>query len=136
MMCVAIPHNHGVILTFFGFTHAMVRSHPTTLCVVHTGYVYISHSPSVLLRIHITRNELASLAHSFYTYLKHQLIHLTIIVLLRLRSIYLGFIVVWSFIPRDTLYCRKIHDRPRCGAAQRGRLNYITNANTHVHILD
>ena len=52
-----------------------------------------------------TRNELASLAHSFYTYLKHQLIHLTIIVLLRLRSIYLGFIVVWSFIPRDTLYC-------------------------------
>ena len=56
--------------------------------------------------IYITKNELASLAHSFYTYLKHQLNHLTIIVLLRLRSIYLGFIVVWSFIPRDTLYCR------------------------------
>ena len=48
---VCIPHNHGVILTFFDFTQAMVRSHTTTLCVVHTGYVYISHSPSVLLRI-------------------------------------------------------------------------------------
>ena len=71
--------------------------------------------------------------HSFYTCLKHQFIHLTIVLL---RSIYLGFIVVWSFIPRGTLYCRKIHDRPRCGAAQRGRLNYITNANAHVHILD
>ena len=42
-----------------------------------------------LNQYNITRNELASLAHSFYTCLKHQLIHLTIVLL---RSIHLGFI--------------------------------------------
>ena len=99
------------------------------------GECLISYTIEKIIIIYNTRNELASLAHSFYTCLKHQLIHLTI-VLLRSIILYLGFIVVWSFIPRNTLYCLKIHDRPRCGAAQRGRLNYITNANAHVHILD
>ena len=79
-----------------------------------------------------TRNELASLAHSFYTCLKHQLIHLTIVLL---RSIYiytLGSLVVWSFIPRDTLYCRIIHDRPRCGAARPAQLHHPTRMCTSL----
>ena len=51
-----------------------------------------------------TRNELASLAHSFYTCLKHQLIHLTNIVLF--RSIYIPWVhsCVVTFILRETLY--------------------------------
>ena len=50
-----------------------------------------------------TRNELASLAHSFYTWLK-QLIHLTIVLL---RSIYLGFknfIVISCVVIYSTRY--------------------------------
>ena len=69
----------------------------------------------IIIFVH-TRNELASLAHSFYTCLKHQLIHLTI-VLLRSTCIYLGFIVVWSFIPRDTYTVR-------CGAARPAQLHH------------
>ena len=75
-------------------------------------------------KLYSTRNELASLAHSFYTCLKHQLIHLTIVLL---KSIYLGFIVVWSLIYSTRYFILYV-------AAQRGRLNYITNANAHVHI--
>ena len=61
-----------------------------------------------------TRNELASLAHSFYTCLKHQLIHLTIVLL---RSIYTLGSYVWSFI-HAILYT------VRCGAARPAQLHH------------
>ena len=97
-------------------------SHNTSiaLCIMFPFTVTGRQIPCIFY----TRNELASLAHSFYTCLKHQLIHLTIIVLL--RSIYLGFLVVWSFIPRDTFILSKIHDRPcsRCGAARPAQLRH------------
>ena len=56
----------------------------------HTYKERASEASSLLVYIY-PRNELASLAHSFYSCLKHQLSHLTIVLF---RSIYLGSIVV------------------------------------------
>ena len=54
------------------------------MCEVNSDNLNVSAirmSPAVIAKIH-TRNELASLAHSFYTCLKHQLMLASIIVLL------------------------------------------------------
>ena len=38
-------------------------------------------------------------------------------------------------ISHETIYCWKIHDRPRCGAARPAQLHH-QRAHAHVHILD
>ena len=58
---------------------------------MHRGLIIVLLYPLVIA-IYVTRNELASLAQSFYTCMKHQLIHLIIVLF---RSIYLGSKVVW-----------------------------------------
>ena len=58
------------------------------------------------------------------------------IVLFRSTCVYtLGPKLYGNFILRKTLYCRKNHYRPRCGAAQPARLHH-QRAHAYVHIFD
>ena len=79
----------------------------------------------IVIIIYTTRKELASLAHSFYTCLKHQLetsAHASDNCTLQ---IYLGSKVVIYFYTVEKFTIGHV-------VAQHGWLNYITNARTHM----
>ena len=84
-------HTEVLVSTRFTPPRAGVRSVETEPWCVTDMY----HG-NELIRVLITRNELASLAHSFYTSLKHQFMHALVVLL----SSTLGYVACMMLDPQ------------------------------------